>query len=110
MGAQAFINERPITEALPVRKPGRSLDLPLLVTTIALVIFGLVMMFSASWDYSLLEYGSAMYMFEHQVMWLGVGLTAACLLSLFDYHHWRKFDHPCHGGDDHPAGSGLVHE
>jgi cell division protein FtsW len=67
------------------------------VTVIALVIFGLVMMFSSSWDYSLLEYGSPMYMFEHQVMWLGVGLTAAFLLSLFDYHHWRKFIIPAMG-------------
>ncbi len=97
MGAQAFINERPITEQAPVRKPGRNLDLPLLVTIIALVIFGLVMMFSSSWDYSLQQYGSAMYMFERQVMWLGVGITAALLLSLFDYHHWRKLIIPAMG-------------
>jgi cell division protein FtsW len=97
MGAQAFINERPITEQRPAGKPGRSLDLPLLVTIIALVIFGLVMMFSSSWDYSLQEYGSPMYMFEHQVTWLGVGLTVALLLSLFDYHHWRKFIIPAMG-------------
>jgi cell division protein FtsW len=97
MGAQAFLNERTSTEPLSARKPGRSLDLPLLVVIIALIIFGLVMMFSSSWDYSLLEYGSPMYMFEHQVMWLGVGLTAAVLLSLFDYHHWRKFIIPAMG-------------
>jgi cell division protein FtsW len=97
MGAQAFVTERPTVEPLPDRKPGRNLDLPLVVTVIALVIFGLVMMFSSSWDYSLLEYGSPMYMFEHQVMWLGVGLTAAFLLSLFDYHHWRKFIIPAMG-------------
>ncbi len=97
MGAQAFVTERPTVEPLPAKKPGRNLDLPLVVTVIALVIFGLVMMFSSSWDYSLLEYGSPMYMFEHQVMWLGVGLTAAFLLSLFDYHHWRKFIIPAMG-------------
>ena len=97
MGTQAFLNERTSTEPLSARKPGRSLDLPLLVVIIALIIFGLVMMFSSSWDYSLLEYGSPMYMFEHQVMWLGVGLTAAVLLSLFDYHHWRKFIIPAMG-------------
>ncbi len=97
MGEQAFVNERPTVEPLPARKPGRNPDLPLVVIVIALVIFGLVMMFSSSWDYSLLEYGSPMYMFEHQVMWLGVGLTAALLLSLFDYHHWRKFIIPAMG-------------
>jgi cell division protein FtsW len=97
MGAQAFLNERAVTEPLPAKIPGRSLDLPLLVIVIALVIFGLVMMFSASWDYSLLVYNSPMYMFEHQARWLGVGLTAALLLALFDYHNWRKLIIPAMG-------------
>jgi len=47
-------------------------------------------MFSASWDYSLSQYGSPMYMFERQLMWLGIGLAGATALSLLDYHHWRK--------------------
>ena len=80
MGTRTFINEITPTETKPATKPSRGFDLPLLVSISALVIFGLVMMFSASWDYSLLEYGSPMYMFEHQLMWLGVGLAAALLL------------------------------
>jgi cell division protein FtsW len=63
----------------------------------ALLIFGLVMMFSASWDYSLLAYGSSMYMFEHQLMWLGFGLAAAFVLSRLDYHHWRRLILPAMG-------------
>jgi len=90
MGARTFINEIRPAETHPATQPGRGLDLPLLVSISALVIFGLMMMFSASWDYSLLEYGSPMYMFEHQLIWLGFGLVAALLLALFDYHHWRK--------------------
>ena len=60
MGAGTLINDRTLQDTKPASKPGRSLDLPLLVTVIALVIFGLVMMFSASWDYSLSQYGSPM--------------------------------------------------
>jgi cell division protein FtsW len=97
MGARAFVNNILPAEAQPDRKPGRGLDLPLLVTLIALVIFGLVMMFSASWDYSLLAYGDPMYMFEHQLIWLGFGLAAAFVLALFDYHHWRKLIIPVMG-------------
>ena len=97
MGAQAFVNERSTPELAPTRKPGPGLDLPLLVTVIALIIFGLVMMFSSSWDYSLLVYGSPMYMFEHQAMWLGVGIVSAFLLLFFDYHRWRKFIIPAMG-------------
>lgn len=97
MGAGTFINDRTFPETKPASKPGRSLDLPLLVTVIALVIFGLVMMFSASWDYSLSQYGSPMRMFERQVLWLALGLVAAIALSVVDYHHWRKLIVPAMG-------------
>ena len=92
MGAGTFVSERPFVEAKSqAKKPGRGLDLPLIVAIIALLIFGLVMMFSASWDYSLLQYGSPMHMFQRQLMWLGIGLVALLALSLIDYHQWRRF-------------------
>ncbi len=97
MGTGTFLAERPFAEAKSQSKPGRGLDLPLVVVIIAILIFGLVMMFSASWDYSLLQYGSSMYMFERQVMWLGVGLLAAVLLTIIDYHYWRKLIVPAMG-------------
>ncbi len=97
MGAGTLVNDRPLGESHTALKSGRGFDLPLLVTVIALVIFGLVMMYSASWDYSLLQYGSPAYMFERQLMWLGVGLAGALALSLFDYHHWRKIIVPAMG-------------
>ena len=55
------------------------------------------MMFSASWDYSFREYGSAMYMFEHQLAWLAIGIVAAFLLSRFDYHRLSKLVVPLMG-------------
>jgi cell division protein FtsW len=48
------------------------------------------MLYSASFDFSFSEYGSATYMFNRQVRWLGLGLLLALILSLFDYHHWRR--------------------
>ena len=68
----------------------RHLDLPLLVTVLVLVVFGLIMLYSASWDYSLAEYGDAVYMFTRQLMWLALGLAVATALALFDYHRWRR--------------------
>jgi cell division protein FtsW len=68
----------------------RSFDLPLLVAVFALVIFGLVMLFSASWDFSLNIYDEPMYMFNRQLMWLGLGLVAASAFAFFDYHYWRR--------------------
>jgi cell division protein FtsW len=89
MGTGTFINERPYTSN---NSAGvfRGFDMPLLVVTVALVVFGLVMLYSSSWDFSLGAYGDAMYMFNRQLMWLGLGMAAAIILAFFDYHHWRK--------------------
>jgi cell division protein FtsW len=64
--------------------------MPLLIAVVALIVFGLVMLYSSSWDFSLGAYGDAMYMFNRQLMWLGIGLVIAGILAFFDYHHWRK--------------------
>jgi cell division protein FtsW len=71
-------------------RPARTADMPLLVTIVALVVFGLVMLFSASWDFSLGLYDSPTHMFTRQLMWLGIGLVVAAALAFFDYHYWRK--------------------
>ena len=84
------MNERPYTPARPSIQR-RGFDMPLLVTVIALVVFGLLMLFSASWDFSFGAYGDSMHMFNRQLMWLGLGTAAALILAFFDYHHWRKF-------------------
>jgi cell division protein FtsW len=100
MGTRTFLGQRPLSEGQIVGNPGSlkgAIDLPMLVTLIALVVFGLVMMFSASWDYSLTQYGSPLYMFEHQVIWLGIGILVAFLLSRFDYHLLRKWAVPAMG-------------
>jgi cell division protein FtsW len=98
MGTGTFVSERPFAEARPAASnAARAIDLPLLVTVIALVVFGLIMMFSASWDYSLTQYGSPLYMFEHQVMWLAVGIAACFVLSRLDYHRLRTWVVPAMG-------------
>lgn len=87
MGTGTFINNSyPASRT----RPARSFDMPLLVTVIALAVFGLVMLFSASWDFSLSAYGSAMHMFDRQVLWLLLGIAIATGLAFFDYHHLRK--------------------
>jgi cell division protein FtsW len=100
MGTGTLLSQTPFTESRPGSEAGappRNFDLPLLVVIIALVIFGLVMLFSASWDYSLALYNSPMHMFERQLMWLVLGSLAAFLLSRFDYHRWRKLIVPAMG-------------
>lgn len=87
MGAGTFIKEHPYSPARFIR----GFDMPLLVAVIALIVFGLVMLYSASWDFSRAAFdGDPMYMFNRQVMWLGLGAAAALIMAFFDYHRWRR--------------------
>jgi len=87
MGSRAFLTS---SESFSTPR-ARSVDLPLMLAVGSLVLFGLIMLFSASWDFSLGAYGSPTYMFNRQLMWLGLGLVATVTLSFVDYHLWRKW-------------------
>lgn len=87
MGTTAFVT----SSERSARTPGRGYDLPLLVSLALLLLFGLVMLFSASWDYSNQLYGSPWYMFLRQARWLGLGLVLMFVLSRVDYHHWQRW-------------------
>ncbi len=88
MGSRTFVNDR-FSFSIS-RNLGRGLDVPLVLTVVGLSVFGLIMLYSASFDFSFNEYGSPTYMFMRQLRWLGLGVLAAFVLSLFDYHIWRK--------------------
>ena len=47
--------------------------MPLLLVVIALILFGMLMVYSASADYSFQVYGSQSYIFMRQLRWLGLG-------------------------------------
>ncbi|MFH1184636.1 MAG: FtsW/RodA/SpoVE family cell cycle protein [Chloroflexota bacterium] len=94
MGTGTFVGS---AISRPVDAARRHLDLPLVVAVIALLVFGLTMVYSASWDYALQEYGDPMHMFARQLQWLGLGLAVAASLTLFDYHHWRRLIVPVMG-------------
>ena len=87
MGTSTLVNER--MKYSPVRRLSR-VDIPLILSVVALVVFGLIMLYSASFDFSFNEFGSPTYMFSRQVRWLGLGILLAFGLSFFDYHHWRR--------------------
>jgi cell division protein FtsW len=88
MGTRTFVNHRqPFS---PVKNLARSVDIPLVLTAIALLVFGLIMLYSASFDFSYKEFGSSTYMFERQVKWMMLGIAVVFVLSIFDYHNWRK--------------------
>ncbi len=93
MGTGTVVKDRNYTSSHNREKtvaPTRSFDIHLLLTVATLLVFGLVMLYSASWDFSLGAFDNPMQMFNRQVLWMGLGLLGAAFLAYFDYHRWRK--------------------
>ena len=87
MGIGTFVNKKPF--GVPTFL--RGFDVPLAVIVFALTSFGLLMLYSSSWDFSFSAYGDAMFMFKRQINWLLLGLVIATVLAFVDYHAWRKY-------------------
>lgn len=67
------------------------LDVPLLLVVFTLLVFGILMVYSASWDFSLRNYGDPTQMFRRQLFSLLVGLGAVVATAMIDYRNWRKY-------------------
>jgi cell division protein FtsW len=87
MGTGTLVNNR---LALSSVKKRARMDVALILTVVALVVFGLIMLYSASFDFSFNQFGSPTYMFIRQARWLGLGLLLAFGLANLDYHHWSR--------------------
>ncbi|MCH7662908.1 MAG: cell division protein FtsW [Chloroflexi bacterium] len=70
------------------------IDVPLLLVTISLLAFGLLMVYSASWDFSWWIYDSPTYIFSRQLIWLTLGIAALIFGTWMDYHYLRRLAVP----------------
>lgn len=66
-------------------------DKGLLVITGAIIIFGLIMLSSASSVIAYNTYRDSYYFFKHQLFGLVLGLASAWFFSKVDYHIWRQY-------------------
>jgi cell division protein FtsW len=66
-------------------------DKPLIFIVGAIIIFGIVMLSSASSVISYNTYHDSYYLFKHQLFGLVLGLAAAWFFSRIDYQVWRKY-------------------
>jgi cell division protein FtsW len=96
MGSGTFVKQT----SRPVLSKGQhknlaGIDLILFAAMIALAIFGLLMVYSASTDYSVVVLGEyPTYMFVRQVAWLLIGCLVVLGLIFIDYHIWKKLAVP----------------
>jgi cell division protein FtsW len=69
-------------------------DVPLLLIVFTLIIYGLLMVYSASYDYSFSWYGDPNTILIRQLMWLGLGFVGMVALIFIDYHFLGKIAVP----------------
>jgi cell division protein FtsW len=69
-------------------------DVPLVLVITTLLIFGLLMVYSASWDFSNEYFGSPYAVFLRQLRLMGFGILVVLFLTWMDYHYWRKLAVP----------------
>ncbi len=66
------------------------IDKPFFVLVMALLVFGLVMMFSASYAWSLSTSGDGTYYLKRQAFAGGIGVVLMLILSMVDYHFFQN--------------------
>lgn len=69
----------------------RAADQKLLIAVGLLIVFGLVMLSSASSVVAYSAHQDSYYFFKHQLFGLFLGLAAFWFFSKIDYHLWRKY-------------------
>ncbi len=88
---------RAVKRAVKNKKPKNKveqIDLTLLFVIILLILFGLVMVFSSSYYYTLTraKFNNDMYYFlKRQVVWAAIGFVAMLFFANFPYKYLRRF-------------------
>lgn len=70
------------------------MDFGFLITVLALLAFGLVMVFSASTPDSLSNYGNSYHVVVRQAIWALLGIGVMIFVANIDYHRYVKYAFP----------------
>jgi cell division protein FtsW len=91
MGQSNFVNQKPKQSFVRGLRSARTgIDFVLLVTTAALTLFGLLMVYSAGPKFALSIDMPADYFVLRQLIWAGVGALVVIGLTLLDYHIYKR--------------------
>src|SRR5919197_3551136 len=76
---------------LPLNKlASRRPDYMLLASTIALLVLGTLMVYSASFVVAHNEFNDDVYFLIRQLLWVAIGGVALLFGTTIDYHRWRS--------------------
>src|SRR3990172_5202717 len=88
-----------VSTTVPTRRKSNPLNLDwgLLLVVGVLVAFGLMMVYSTTFDWSYRQYDSPTAVFFRQVRSLMIGLVVMAVVARVDYHIWQKLAVPALG-------------
>ena len=66
-------------------------DFGVLTTTLILTVFGVIMVYSASYYTALSKYGDPGYYLKNNMMWMIIGWIVFIAFAYIDYHFWGRF-------------------
>ncbi len=99
MGEQTFVR-MPAATTKPLKKSFMNWfngDILLLIITILLIAFGLVMVYSSSWNFSILHYDSPEAAVKRQLLWAAIGLVGGVFSAMLNYHTYKRWALPIIG-------------
>lgn len=76
----------------------RRIDYPLIIILASLLVIGLLMVYSSSFDFGYLVYDQPTYFFGRQIIWALLGTAGMIVMMSVDYHTWRRFSIPLMAG------------
>ncbi len=94
-GARARQRTGPVERS---RRAHASPDYVLALAVAGLVIIGLMMVYSATFDWSYQEYGSSFHIASRQFLWVGLGVVVLRVIAAVPYDRWRQLALPVMGG------------
>ncbi len=88
-----------LPKSMPERKKANPLNMDwgLLLVVGVLLAFGLMMVYSTTFDWSYREYNSPTTIFFRQIRSLAIGLGVMFVVARIDYHRWRPLVVPALG-------------
>lgn len=88
------VNKHTLGNKVPPLYIWGDFDVPFLLLTLALLGFGLVMMFSASYARAYYDFDNSFYFIGRQIVWSMIGITGMIAASFVNYHWLRRFVWP----------------
>jgi cell division protein FtsW len=73
-----------------IRESSQRIDYFLIITVAALLIVGLMMVYSSTFDLAYKGFGDPNYFFQRQIVWTALGLAALIVLARIEYHFWLR--------------------